>query len=126
MPNGDSKIICPVGDEGVEREEVAPNMRTAAVQDGDVRQWPAEALEHLCSGPLNMRRAPVITLSRSMSVLFGYSVKFPCTVDRGLVWKIGRCRTIIYYSCYVYLDAQVILLCPVRNGLYSSSSMTLI
>lgn len=82
VPNGDSKIIGPVDDEGVDREEVAPNMRTAtvvhgacdpdAVQDGDVRQWPAEALEHLCSGPLNMRRAPVITLSRSMSVLFGY------------------------------------------------------
>lgn len=72
VPNGDSKIIGPVEDEGVEREEVAPNMRTAAVQDGDVRQWPAEALEHLCRGPLNMRRAPVITLSRSMSVLFGY------------------------------------------------------
>lgn len=72
VPNGDSKIICPVEDEGVEREEVAPNMRTAAVQDGDVRQWPAEDLEHLCSGPFNMRRAPVITLSRSMSVLFGY------------------------------------------------------
>lgn len=82
LPKGDSKIICSFEDEGVEREEVAPNMRTAAVvhgvcdpdavQDGDVRQWPAEALEHLCSGPLNMRRAPVITLSRSMSVLFGY------------------------------------------------------
>lgn len=82
LPNGDSKIILSVEDEGVEREEVAPNMRTAAVvhgacdpdavQDGDVRLWPAEALEHLCSGPLNMCRAPVITLSRSMSVLFGY------------------------------------------------------
>lgn len=97
MPNGDSKIIGPVDDEGVEREEVAPNMRTAAVvhgacdpdavQDGDVRQWFVDALEHLCIGPLKMRRAPVITLSRSMSsVLFGYHENSVHGRRRAYVW----------------------------------------